>query len=59
MQRKLSRKEKCSNRRRKCILKVARLHRKVVRQREYFLHNLAIDLVKKYDLIAIEDLNIS
>lgn len=58
-QKHLSRKEKGSVRRNKAILKVARIHRKITRQRDYFLHNLSSELVKRFDFIAIEDLNVA
>lgn len=56
LQRQLSRKTKGSNRREKARIKVARLHEKVVNQRNDTLHKLSTNLVRDYDLIAIEDL---
>ncbi|NEQ74837.1 MAG: transposase [Okeania sp. SIO2C9] len=38
--------------------KIARLHQHIARQREYFNYKTAHKLVKEYDLIAVEDLNI-
>lgn len=58
-QKHLSRKKKGSVRRKKAILKVARIHRRIARQRDYFLHNLSSELVERFDFIAIEDLNVS
>ena len=58
-QKNLSRKKKGSSRRRKCILKVARLHEKVVNQRKHFHHVVSSDLIQKYDFIGLEDLNVS
>lgn len=58
MQQHLSRKQKGSNRRNKCRLKVARLHQKVVNQRDWFLHNYSTQLINNYDHIFIEDLNV-
>lgn len=55
----LSRKKKGSRRRKKCKLRVARLHQKITNQRDWFLHNESTRLVREYDLIAIEDLNVS
>jgi putative transposase len=55
----LSRKQKGSNRYKKQKIKVAKIHRKVARQREYFLHNISAMLVREFDIIAIEDLNIA
>lgn len=55
-QRKLSRKSKGSNRREKARIQVARLHEHIANQRRDMLHNLSTNLVRNYDLIAIEDL---
>jgi putative transposase len=58
-QRAVSRKtNKRSNRRRKAVRRVAKLHRKVSRQRLDFHHKTAIKLVRENDLIAHEDLNV-
>nr|WP_293093255.1 RNA-guided endonuclease TnpB family protein [Okeania sp. SIO2F4] len=40
-------------------LRVAKLHAKVKDIRTDFLHKLSTDLVKKYDTIVLEDLNVS
>lgn len=56
LQRQLSRKSKGSKRREKARIKVARLHERIVNQRNDTLHKLSIQLVRNYDLIAIEDL---
>ena len=56
LQRKLSRKSKGSNRREKARVQVARLHEHIANQRRDMLHKLSTDLVRTYDLIAIEDL---
>ena len=56
LQRQLSRKSKGSNRREKARIKVARLHEKVTNQRNDTLHKLSTELVKNYDLIAVENL---
>lgn len=56
LQRRLSRKSKGSNRREKARVKVARLQEHVTNQRNDTLHKLSTDLVRNYDLIAIEDL---
>ena len=50
---------KRSNRRRKAVQQVAKLHRKVSRQRLDFHHKTALKLVRENDLIAHEDLNVS
>jgi putative transposase len=39
-------------------LAVARCHRKVVNTRNTYLHQISIHLIKSYDLIAVENLNI-
>ena len=56
LQRQLSRKSKGSNRWEKTRLQVARLHEHITNQRHDMLHKLSTDLVRDYDLIAIEDL---
>jgi putative transposase len=57
-QRRLARRKKGSVRREKARRLVAKLHRKVQRQRLDFLHKLSTDLIKVNDVIQIEDLNI-
>ena len=56
LQRQLSRKSKGSNRREKARVKVARLQEHIANQRKNALHKLSTQLVRDYDLIAIEDL---
>lgn len=56
LQRQLSRKSKGSKRREKARVKVARLQEHVSNQRGDMLHKLSTQLVRDYDLIAIEDL---
>lgn len=56
LQRQLSRKSKGSHRREKARVKVARLHERIANQRQDTLHKLSTQIVRKYDLIAIEDL---
>nr|WP_041220756.1 RNA-guided endonuclease TnpB family protein [Deinococcus geothermalis] len=58
-QRSLSRKKRGSNRRKKAKEAVARLHRKVKRQRLDFHHKIAAKLIRENDLVAHEDLNVS
>ena len=58
LQRKLSRKPKDSSNRNKARIKVARLFEKISNQREDFLQRLSTDLIKKYDIICIEDLQV-
>lgn len=57
-QRILSRRKKGSNRRKKQRIKVAKVHRKIRRQREDFLHKTSNLLVRNYGTICFEDLNI-
>jgi len=57
-QRKLAREQKGSNRSNKQKNKIARIHQRIGRIRENFHYNTAHKFVKKYDLIAVEDLNI-
>ena len=57
-QRKLARKQKGSRNYRKQANRVARVHQRVRRQRQDFHYKTAHKLVKEYDLIAVEDLNI-
>ena len=58
-QRNLSRKVKGSSRRNKCKLKVARLHKKIANQRSWFLNTTSTNIVKEYDILSIESLNVS
>jgi len=58
-QKALSRKIKGSRNRSKARIVVARLHQKTRNQRNDFLHKLSTDLVRHYDLVSIEDLNVS
>jgi putative transposase len=57
-QRKLSRKQTGSNNRNKQRLKVARLHNKITRQRNYFLHNVSNKLINENQVIYIETLQV-
>ncbi len=55
---KLSRKSIGSNNWEKAKLKVAKMHGKIANQRKDFLNKLTTNLVKQYDIICIEDLNV-
>lgn len=57
-QRKLSKAVKGSNRRNKQRILVAKIHDKISNQRKDWLHKLSREYVDKYDLIAVENLNI-
>jgi len=54
----LSRKKKGSNSYQKQKLKVAKLHKKITNSRLDNLHKVSTELIKKYDTIILEDLNI-
>ena len=54
----LSRKVKGSANYRKAKINLARFHEKIVNIRKDFLHKLSTSLVKSYDIICIENLNI-
>lgn len=57
-QRKLSRKQKSSKNRNKQRIKVAKVHEKVINQRNDFLQKESTKLVRENQTICIEDLNI-
>ncbi|MEB3340923.1 transposase [Okeania sp.] len=57
-QRKASRRKKGSKRRQKAIKQLAKKHRKVADTRKDFHFKTANNLLKKYDITAVEDLNI-
>lgn len=57
-QRGLSRKCMGSRNREKAKLRVARIHRKVARQREWFTHNLSGRYAKSHGVVVVEDLKI-
>ena len=54
----LSRKTKGSNRYEKQRIKVARIHEKITNSRMDLIHKTTISLVKQFDTIYLEDLNI-
>lgn len=58
-QKNLSRKVKGSSRWEKSRLRVARLYSKTTNQRKWFHHQISSDLVKNYDFIGLEDLNVA
>jgi len=58
LQRELSRKTIGSSNWNKARIKVAKLQKHISNQRTDFLHKLTTDIVKKYDVIAIEDLDV-
>lgn len=58
-QRRLSKKTKGSKNRAKQRIRVAKVHRKIRRQRDDFLHKVSTRLVNEYGHIVLENLNIS
>lgn len=57
-QRRVDRRKKGSKRRKKALLQVQKINQKIQNQRDDFQHKLSTSLVKEFDLIAIENLNI-
>jgi putative transposase len=57
-ERRIARRKKGSNRRRKAVLQLGKIYRKTVNQRRDFHHKFSTQLVKHFDLIAIENLNV-
>ena len=58
MQRKLSKMEEGSKHYEAQKKRVSRLHKKIVNQRKDFLHKLSTALVRKYDVIVVEDIDL-
>ena len=54
----LSRKQKGSANRAKAKIKLSRLHLKIANIRKDFLHKLTTNLIKTYDVICLENLNV-
>ncbi len=57
-QRKFARRKKDSSGRKEARLLVAKAHEKVTNQRKDFLHKVANNYIEKYNVIAVENLNI-
>jgi IS605 OrfB family transposase len=57
-QRRVSRRKKGSKRRKKAVALLKRKHQKVQRQRRDFHHKTALVLVRQYDVIYLEDLQV-
>ncbi len=57
-QRKVSRRKKGSNSRKKAVVGLRKIHEKIKNQRNDFAHKLSTKIVKDFDVIAIENLNI-
>ena len=58
LQRDLSRKAKGSRRWEKTRIKVARMQEHIASQRQDMLHKLTTELIRRYDLICLEDLSV-
>ena len=58
LNRELARRQRASKRRERTRLRLARQHAKVANQRKDWLHKITTYLVRKYDVIALEDLNV-
>jgi putative transposase len=57
-QRRVARRKQGSNRRRKAVALLKRKHQKIARQRRDFQHKAALSLVRNYDTIYLEDLQV-
>ena len=58
LNRELARRKHTSKRRERTRLRLARQHDQVANQRKDWLHKITTYLVRKYDVIALEDLNV-
>jgi len=58
IQKRVSRRQKGSNRRGKAVKQLGKQHKKVADRRKDFHFKTANDLLKKYDVVAVEDLNV-
>ena len=58
LQRELARRQRASKRRERTRRRLARQHERVANQRKDWLHKITKHLVRKYDVIALEDLNV-
>ena len=59
LQKQLSRKVKGSNNRDKARIKLAKAFERLVNQRENYIHSVVNELLRYYDTICMEDLNVS
>jgi putative transposase len=57
-QRKVARRKKGSDRRRKAVAWLQKVHRRIKNQRHEFQHKFTFWLVQNFGIIAVEDLNI-
>lgn len=58
LNRRVRRRVKGSKKRQKAVASLSKIHRKVKDQRKCFCHSLSTFFVRKYDFIAVEDLNV-
>ena len=58
LQRQLSKKQKGSNNRNKARIKLAKAFEKLTNQKENYIHSVVNELLKYYDIIFMEDLNV-
>jgi putative transposase len=58
IQKRVSRRKKGSNRRNKSVKQLGKQHKKVADKRKDFHFQTANNLLKKYDVVAVEDLNV-
>ena len=58
LQKRLSRKSSGSQNRNKARIRLARMYEYISNQRENFLHQITTRLIRNYDLVCIEDLNV-
>ena len=58
LQHEMSRRQRASKRRERTRLRLARQHDRVAKQRKDWLHKITTYLVRSYDVIALEDLNV-
>jgi putative transposase len=58
MQKRVSRRKKGSNRRQKAVKQLGKCHKKVADKRKDFHFKTANNLLNKYDVVAVEDLNV-
>ena len=59
LHKRLTRKPKGSQNRNKARIKLAKLYEKITNQRQDYLQKITTEIVKKYDVICVEDLKIS
>lgn len=59
LQKQLSKKQKGSNNRNKQRIKIAKAFEKLTNKKEYYIHSVVNDLLRNYDVIFMEDLNVN